>query len=64
MSSRAGPSPTTLAPAIAAALHAGEWTETAMLRRGREAIEPAPVWLRRVVPAVLEGYRRPIDRAS
>ena len=59
MSSRAGPSPSNLAGAIAAALLAGEWTESPMLRRSREAIEPAPAWLRRVVPAVREAYREP-----
>jgi RNA-directed DNA polymerase len=59
MSSRVGPSPTRLAPAIAAAFLAGTWTEDAMVRRAREAIEPAPRWLRRVAVAVVAAYHRP-----
>lgn len=50
---------TKLAGAIAAAFLAGTWTEDAMARRAREAIEPSPRWLRPVAAAVLEGYRQP-----
>jgi hypothetical protein len=59
MSSRAGPPPNSLAPAIAAAFLAGTWTEDAMARRAREAIEHAPRWLRRVAAAVAAAYHRP-----
>jgi RNA-directed DNA polymerase len=61
MSSRVGPSPTSLAPAIAAAFLAGTWTEDAMVRRAREAVEPAPRWLRRVAAAVVAAYHQPPD---
>jgi hypothetical protein len=53
MSSRAGPSHGQLTAALAAAFLAGDWTQDAMLRRAREAVEPAPGWLRRVAAAVL-----------
>jgi RNA-directed DNA polymerase len=48
---------------LAHAFLAGEWSEDAMTRRGREALEPSPRWLRRVVREVLGAYPRPpVDR--
>jgi RNA-directed DNA polymerase len=69
-SSRAGPSPllnpvadprdqTRLAGALAAAFLAGDWNEDALVRRGRQAVSPAPRWIRRVAAAVLAAYHRP-----
>ena len=48
-----------LGAALAAAFLAGAWTETAMVRRGGEALSPRPRWLRPVVRRVLEAYPRP-----
>jgi RNA-directed DNA polymerase len=69
-SSRAGPSPaltpvhhprdqTHLAGALAAAFLAGTWNEDALVRRARQAVAPAPRWIRRVAAAVLAAYHRP-----
>ena len=50
---------THLARALAAAFLAGEWNEEAMTRRARQAVAPAPRWIRRVAAAVLAAYHRP-----
>lgn len=52
-----------IAPALAAAFLAGAWTESALVRRGAEALEPRPRWLRRVARETLALYHRPpLDR--
>jgi hypothetical protein len=54
---------TQIAGALAAAFLAGEWTEDALVRRGREAVAPSPRWLRRVAVAIVAAYPRPpVDR--
>jgi RNA-directed DNA polymerase len=50
---------THLAGALAAAFLAGEWDEDAMVRRARQAVAPAPRWIRRVAAEVLAAYHRP-----
>jgi RNA-directed DNA polymerase len=44
---------------LAGAFLAGRWTESAMVRRGSEALTPRPPWLRTVVREVLAAYHRP-----
>ncbi len=52
-----------LSAALAAAFLAGAWTEDALARRGAEALDPRPRWLRAVARAVLAAYHRPpLDR--
>jgi hypothetical protein len=54
---------THLAGALAAAVLAGEWNEEAMARRARQAVAPAPRWIRQVAAKVLAAYHRPpVDR--
>jgi RNA-directed DNA polymerase len=45
--------------ALAGAFLAGRWTESAMVRRGREALTPPRPWLPAVVREVLAAYHRP-----
>jgi RNA-directed DNA polymerase len=52
-----------LAGGLAAAFLAGEWNETGLVRRGRDAVQPPPRWMRRVTAEVLAHYHRPpLDR--
>src|SRR3982751_5466425 len=52
-----------LGAALAAAFLAGEWDEEAMARRARQAVTPAPPWIRPITVTVLAGYHRaPADR--
>jgi RNA-directed DNA polymerase len=52
-----------LAGGLAAAFLAGEWTEAGLVRRGRDAVQPPPRWMRRVAAEVLAHYHRPpLDR--
>ena len=44
---------------LAGAFLAGRWTESAMVRRGREALAPPPRWLPAVAREVLAAYHRP-----
>src|SRR5829696_3531179 len=48
-----------LGAALGAAFLAGRWSEEPMLRRGADALEPRPRWLRAVVREVLAAYHRP-----
>jgi RNA-directed DNA polymerase len=48
-----------LGAALGAAFLAGRWSEQAMVRRGAQALEPRPRWLRAVVREVLAAYHRP-----
>jgi RNA-directed DNA polymerase len=48
-----------IATALAGAFLAGRWTESAMVRRGREALTPRPRWLPALVREVLAAYHRP-----
>ena len=50
---------THVAGALAAAFLAGDWTEEGLVRRGRQAVAPAPRWIRQVARTVLEAYHRP-----
>jgi hypothetical protein len=50
---------TTLAPPLAAAFLAGGWSQAALVRRGRAALEGPSRWLPRLVREVLAGYPRP-----
>lgn len=52
-----------LAGGLAAAFLAGEWEEAGLVRRGRDAVQPPPRWMRRVAAEVLAHYHRPpLDR--
>jgi RNA-directed DNA polymerase len=50
---------THLAGALAAAFLAGEWNEDAMTRRARQAVAPAPRWIRQIAATVVAAYHRP-----
>jgi RNA-directed DNA polymerase len=54
-----------LSGGLAAAFLAGEWSEEALVRRGREAVAPPPPprWMRQVAAEVLAYYHHPpLDR--
>jgi RNA-directed DNA polymerase len=52
-----------LAGGLAAAFLAGEWNEAGLVRRGRDAVQPPPRWMRRLAAEVLAHYHRPpLDR--
>ena len=48
-----------LGAALAAAFLAGAWTESALVRRGAEALQPRPRWLPALARDVLAAYHRP-----
>ena len=48
-----------LGAALAAAFLAGAWTESALVRRGAEALHPRPRWLPALARDVLAAYHRP-----
>jgi hypothetical protein len=50
-----------LGAALAAAFLAGTWTESALVRRGAEALRPRPRWLPALARDVLAAYHRPPD---
>jgi RNA-directed DNA polymerase len=46
-------------PVLAAAFLAGDWSQEGLVRRGAEALQPAPPWLPRIAASVLAAYREP-----
>jgi hypothetical protein len=52
-----------LAGGLAAAFLAGDWNEAGLVRRGHDAVQPPPRWMRRLAAEVLAHYHRPpLDR--